>query len=80
MFRRSGRPVQTFATLMASDIIRFLYEPARCFEVLKSLMQVSPVDTLRFGCMLAYSTSLNPEYLHKFRLKSQHAKEWAAKK
>ena len=74
MFRQTGQPVGQFATLMASDVIRFLYEPASWWEVIKALMQVSWIDSIKFTGLLFISTCKNTNIIHKFRERYKHAK------
>jgi hypothetical protein len=67
LFCASGQPMSAFAALMASDVVRFLYEPASWLEVLKALLQVSWFDTMRFGYLFLASTCGNTGYITKFR-------------
>lgn len=78
LFRASGQPVTAFATLMGSDVIRFLYEPASWLEVGKALLQVSWLDTIKLGGLLLVSISRNAAYIGKFKDRYRHAKEWRA--
>lgn len=78
LFRASGQPVTAFATLMGSDVIRFLYEPASWLDVGKALLQVSWPDTIKLGGLLLVSTSRNTTYISKFKERYRHAKEWRA--
>jgi len=74
MFRQADQPIGQFATLMASDVIRFLYEPASWWEVTKALIQVSWVDSIKFTGLLFISTCKNTNIIHKFRERYKHAK------
>jgi glycosyltransferase involved in cell wall biosynthesis len=76
LFRASGQPVSAFATLMGSDAIRFLYEPASWLDVGKVLLQVSWLDTLKMAGLLVVSTLKNTAYIGKFIDRYRHAKEW----
>ena len=76
LFRSSGQPVTALATLMGSDVIRFLYEPASWLDVGKALLQVSWPDTIKLGGLLLVSTSRNAAYISKFKERYSHAKEW----
>jgi glycosyltransferase involved in cell wall biosynthesis len=76
LFRSSGQPVTAFASLMGSDIIRFLYEPASWLDVGKALLQVSWLDTIKLGGLILVSTSKNTAYISKFKERYRHAKEW----
>jgi glycosyltransferase involved in cell wall biosynthesis len=76
LFHGSGQPVTAFSTLMGSDVIRFLYEPASWLDVCKALLQVSWLDTIKLGGLLLVSTSKNATYIKKFKDRYRHAKEW----
>lgn len=76
LFRGSGQPISRFATLMGSDVIRFLYEPASWLDVGKELLKVSWIDAIRFMSLLLISTSKNTAYISKFKERFNHAKEW----
>ena len=76
LFRASGQPVSAFATLMGSDVIRFLYEPASWLDVGKALLQVSWLDTIKLIGLLLASVSKNTSYINKFKDRYRHAKEW----
>lgn len=77
LFRGAKRPVREFARLMSTDVIRFLYEPAKLGEVLKALLEISWISTLRCATLFAASTLLNRSYLNKFFERYKHAKEFA---
>ncbi len=74
MFRGAGQPVAAFAPLMGSDVIRFLYEPASWWDVVKALLQVSWIDTIKFSGLLFISTCRNTTFIHKFKERYKHAK------
>ncbi|WP_426320992.1 glycosyltransferase family 2 protein [Pseudoduganella sp. R-43] len=76
LFRGSGQPLAAFAPLIGTDVVRFLYEPASWFDVLKALLQVSWRDTFAAGGLLLLSTSKNKSYLNKFKERYIHAKKW----
>lgn len=76
LFRGSEQPVAALATLMGPDVIRFLYEPASWLDVSKALIQVSWLDTIKFGGLLLVSTLKNTSYINKFKERYSHAKEW----
>jgi glycosyltransferase involved in cell wall biosynthesis len=76
LFRASGQPVSAFATLIGSDVIRFLYEPASWLDVGKALLQVAWLDTIKMACLLVASTLKNTTYINKFKDRYKHAKEW----
>lgn len=75
MFQGAAQPVAAFAPLMASDVIRFLYEPASWWDVTKALLQVSWMDTVKFAALLLLSTSNNPSFIQQFKNRYKHAKE-----
>lgn len=77
LFRRTQRPVREFAHLMSTDVVRFLYEPARVGEVLKALLAVSWTSTLRCATLFAASVLMNRSYVNKFFERYKHAKEFA---
>ncbi|MGE4420704.1 MAG: glycosyltransferase [Pseudodesulfovibrio sp.] len=66
LFRGTGRTVSTFAPLMASDVARFLDEPAGWREVLRALCRVSCRKTMGCLAMLFVSTLLHPGYIKQF--------------
>jgi glycosyltransferase involved in cell wall biosynthesis len=74
LFRGSRLPISELAPLMGSDVVRFLYESARWWEVVKSMLQISRLDTLRFGVLLLVSMAKHPTYLEKFKERYKHAK------
>lgn len=74
LFRKGGRPVREFAQLMSTDAIRFLYEPAGFSDVLKELLQISWITSLRCAILLAPSVLMNCHYLGKFHERYIHAK------
>jgi glycosyltransferase involved in cell wall biosynthesis len=76
LFSASGQPVSAFATLMGSDVIRFLYEPASWLDVGQALLQVSWLDTIKLLGLLVASISKNTSYINKFKDRYRHAKEW----
>lgn len=74
LFRGSQQKISSFAPLMSTDVIRFLYEPAGWFDVLKAMLQVSWIDTLKFTFLFAISAFQHPEYFNKFKERYKHAK------
>ena len=75
LFRGSSQPASDFASVMSSDVIRFLYEPASAWEVARALTQVSIRDSV--GCLglLVFSVLFSPELVMKFGARYRHAKE-----
>lgn len=76
LFLNSGKAATEFASVMGSDVIRFLYEPASWWEVLKAAMSISFKDTIWCALLLLRSTLKNPIYYKKFRERFNHAKQW----
>jgi glycosyltransferase involved in cell wall biosynthesis len=74
LFHSANLPVSSFATIMSSDVIRFLYEPDSWFDVLKELLQVSWSDAIRVMTLLIVSTASNTAYINKFKERYKHAK------
>lgn len=74
----TGQSIASFAPLMGSDVIRFLYEPASWGEVARAMLSVSVVDTLRCLALLVVSTFKNPAYVDKLKARYTHAKSWRA--
>jgi glycosyltransferase involved in cell wall biosynthesis len=66
LFKATGRPMRDFASIMSTDAVRFLYEPASLFEVVRELFEVSALKTLRCGALLATSLALNGHFVKKF--------------
>ncbi|MDG0980795.1 MAG: glycosyltransferase [Halieaceae bacterium] len=66
LFRETGKPLREFATNMSSDVIRFLYEPARWFDVLKIMFKISPEAIPRFGIVFLASLVMNGFLLKTF--------------
>jgi len=77
LFRGTERPMREFAHIMSTDVVRFLYEPARLGDVLMALLKVSWVSTGRCLALFAVSTLMNRSYIHKFFERYKHAKELA---
>ncbi len=76
LFQRSGLPVENFAPVMSSDVVRFLYEPASWKAVVSSLFRIAPLAT--FGCALKLANSVirEPTYWKKFKERYAHSKTW----
>jgi glycosyltransferase involved in cell wall biosynthesis len=66
LFLETKRPRNEFASVMSTDAVRFLYEPARFREVLITMMKTSFLHTLGVGVSLAASLLVNRDYLKKF--------------
>lgn len=77
LFRGAKRPAREFAHLMSTDAIRFLYEPAKFSEVLKALLKISWISTLRCTALFTASVLMNRSYLNKFLERCKYAKEVA---
>lgn len=74
LFRGSGQPITLLAGLIGTDVIRFLYEPASWFQVLKELFRVSWIDSIRFSVLFFVSVCMNKSYISKFKERYKHAK------
>ena len=74
LFHSTNLPVSSFATIMSSDVIRFLYESDSWFDVLKELLQISWSDSFRVMTLLLVSTASNTAYINKFKERYKHAK------
>ena len=66
LFRATGQPVREFASVMSTDVVRFLYEPAGFFDVLRALFNISVLKTLQCGVSLAASLAMNGHLVKKF--------------
>ncbi|MDA8254140.1 MAG: glycosyltransferase [Betaproteobacteria bacterium] len=66
LFKETGKPVREFAHVMRTDAVRFLYEPAGLFDILKALRRISVPTTLKCGVLLAASLAMNGHYLKQF--------------
>lgn len=76
LFKSSGLPVKDFASVMGSDVVRFLYEPASWREVLSALLGIAPLTSVGFAIRLANSVLRNPAFWKKFKERYAHAKNW----
>lgn len=66
LFRFSGRDWREFAPIMSTDAIIFLYSPPGLFEVLRALLSVSFLNTLRFSGLFAASLVMNTHLVRMF--------------
>jgi len=66
LFRATGRSWREFASVMSTDAVRFLYEPAGFFSVLRALFNISVLKTLQCGASLAASLAMNGHLVNKF--------------
>jgi glycosyltransferase involved in cell wall biosynthesis len=71
--------VGQFASVMSSDMVRFLYEPDPWFKVAGALLKVSWWDTVKCFGLLAVSVARNKSYIGKFKDRYVHSKEWHLK-
>lgn len=74
LFIGSGQPVRQFSTLIQSDVIRFLHEPASWLDVVKALLKISVFRSLRFFGVFVISTCFNGDLIRQFRARYRHAK------
>lgn len=79
LFRETGKPWFGLATIMTSDVVRFLYEPASWLDVLRVMIGISRRDTLRFGVIFVISVILNgfliKAFYQRYKLVKGH-KKW----
>lgn len=76
LFKMTKQNTSVFASVIGTDVIRFLYEPTSWFDVFKALFQVSKIDTLRVFALLCLSVPSNMAYIKKFKERYKHSKEW----
>lgn len=76
LFRHGRLSIANFARVMGSDVVRFLYEPASWWAVLKAAVAISAVDTMGCALLLLSSIVVNPIYFAKFKERYKHAKRW----
>ena len=74
LFRETGKPLRGLATTMASDVIRFLHEPAKWYDVVKVMFKISPKASLRFGIVFLASLLMNGFLLKEFYQRYKRAK------
>ncbi|MEJ1157923.1 glycosyltransferase family 2 protein [Prosthecomicrobium sp. N25] len=67
LYRAGGYPPRDFAHAVRLDGIRFIYEPASAWDVVKAMLSVSPVKTIGAGLMLAYSLAHHRDYVARYR-------------
>jgi glycosyltransferase involved in cell wall biosynthesis len=66
LFQLSGRNWCEFSAIMSTDAIRFLYEPAGPFDVLRALLRISFLKTVQCGGLFAASLAMNSHLVRKF--------------
>ncbi len=74
LFRGAGARAPQFSYLMSSDVVRFLYEPDKWYQVVGALLQISVRDTIGFALRFALSLLGRKDLLHKFVERYRHAK------
>lgn len=74
LFRGTGAPSSRFSDLMSSDVVRFLYEPDKWYQVVGALLRISVRDTLGFALRFGLSLQGRKNSLHKFVERYRHAK------
>jgi len=74
LFKCSGRPGRELSAVLATDAVRFAYEPARWYEVIAAMFGVSWTQTIRCGFALAGSVALSPNLVRKVRGRLAHAR------
>jgi glycosyltransferase involved in cell wall biosynthesis len=78
LFKLSGLKVSQFATVMGSDVVRFLYEPDSWATVLSKLVRLSWWNTIKMFSLMFLSLIFNRSYLSKFKGRYIHSKEFHA--
>ena len=66
LFLEAKKPFREFASVMSTDAVRFLHEPASFKDIAVVMMKISFLCTLRFGLYFAGSLFLNWRYINKF--------------
>jgi glycosyltransferase involved in cell wall biosynthesis len=69
LFRQTQRNIRELVPILWFDAVRFLYEPAKYYDVLKAMFQISVPATFRCAFTIAVSLSLNCHYLKEFYLR-----------
>lgn len=67
LFRASGRPMSQLASVLSTDAVRFLYEPARWWQVAAAMLKISVSRSIAAGASLLASLLTNRHYLDRFR-------------
>jgi glycosyltransferase involved in cell wall biosynthesis len=75
LFRSSRRPLRDLPDVLASDAIRFAYEPARWYQVVLAMLRVSWTTMLKCSLALGASIVLNPKLIQKVRGRLAHARD-----
>lgn len=75
LFIKSGQQFRLFSALIQSDVVRFLYEPATWWDVVKALVQISWVESMRFFGLFLISISMNGNLIQKFKERYKYVKE-----
>lgn len=76
LYRLSGLPLSKFASFMSSDVVRFLYESASWWDVVKSLLRISLLKTISFGFLFLFSATNHITDLNRFKQLYKDAKKW----
>ncbi len=66
LFRVSDQPISNLATLMVSDVVRFLSEPVGWRAVVSELLKISIVSTIQCGGALFISVCMNFSHVKGF--------------
>jgi glycosyltransferase involved in cell wall biosynthesis len=67
LFVAARRPTPELAQVLSTDVIRFLYEPARWHEVLRAMLSIAPLLTVRMAVRLGLAIISNPVYVDRFK-------------
>lgn len=66
LFRATGRPLRELASLISTDAVRFLHEPASAFDLLRAFFHISVLKTLQSGASIFVSVVMNDHLIKKF--------------
>lgn len=69
LFRKTGKTLRAFAELLQTDLVRFLYEPARLTDVVRAMWTISPLKSLALAAKLGVSFAVAPKYPIEFYLR-----------
>jgi hypothetical protein len=66
LFRSTEAPSSDMPAFFANDAIRFLYEPAKWYEVLLEMLRISMFRTVSIGVLLGFNVLRQPLFLRRF--------------
>lgn len=76
LFKLTGFPTKSFASVMGVDVIRHLYDPAKGIDVIKAMLKISPLETTKFAFNFGWSVIRNPDLIKKYKARKTHAQQW----